>query len=84
MKKLISITLVLTMILIMCACGANKDDTNSGAATSEEVTTEATGNDADNAVAQQSEKSTEEIEVNKHYTIRGLPGSPLILLQKQC
>ncbi len=40
MKKLISITLVLTMILTMCACGAKKDNANSGAATSEAVSTE--------------------------------------------
>ncbi len=40
MKKLISVTLVLTMILTMCACGAKKDDANSGAETSEAVSSE--------------------------------------------
>ncbi len=40
MKKLISITLVLSMILTMCACGAKKDDANSGAANSEAVSSE--------------------------------------------
>ncbi|WP_026491893.1 transporter substrate-binding domain-containing protein [Butyrivibrio sp. XPD2002] len=40
MKKLISITLVLTMILTMCACGAKKDEGGSGTANSEAVSSE--------------------------------------------
>ncbi|WP_026658840.1 transporter substrate-binding domain-containing protein [Butyrivibrio sp. AC2005] len=44
MKKLISTTLVLTMILTMCACGAKKDEGDSGTANTEAATTEAVAN----------------------------------------
>ena len=61
MKKLISITLVLTMILTMCACGAKKDDANSGAATSEAVSTEtASSEEVAAEIASSEEASSEE------------------------
>ncbi len=60
MKKLISITLVLTMILTMCACGAKKDDTNSGVATSEAVSNEAVSSEEVATEAASSEEASSE------------------------
>ncbi len=49
MKKLISTTLVLTMILSMCACGAKKENTSSETASSEVMVTEDASSEAANS-----------------------------------
>ncbi len=67
MKRLISVTLVLTMILTMCACGAKKDDTNSGVATSEAVSSETASSEevATEATSSEEAGSAEDNEVIK-------------------
>ncbi|MCR5342027.1 MAG: hypothetical protein K6E70_01515 [Butyrivibrio sp.] len=59
-EKIISVTLVLTMILTMCACGAKKDDANSGAATSEAVSSETASSEEVATEAASSEEGSSE------------------------
>ncbi|WP_035786132.1 transporter substrate-binding domain-containing protein [Butyrivibrio sp. XPD2002] len=61
MKKLSSITLVLTMILTMCACGAKKDEGGSGSVNSEAVSSETASSEAVSSEANDEAASNETV-----------------------
>ncbi len=61
MKKLISTTLVLTMILTMCACGAKKDESTSGTTNSEAVSSETASSEAVSSEANDEAASNETV-----------------------